>query len=401
MRARLRQYLAMCGISLGGALRAKWMTATVITSVAIVVVVLMGFQAMAAGFRQTLRNTGSDSIAVLMSQEASSETSSQVSREQVELLRNAPAVVRDANGTAVSPEVAVIATGRRRADGSRVNLTIRGLGPAGVALRPGFRLVSGRMFEVGRNEIIAGRGISSEVKGLDLGAQIRLGNVEWKVVGIFALDAHLFESEIWAAAASVQSGFGRANQFQSVRARLASPDSLADLTLFTASDPRLDLNVQTEKSYYAKQSEGSVNVMQYLGWPLALVLSIGAIAGTFNAMLISIQSRKREIAIVRQLGFERGALFASILVESIALSAVGALLGTVLAYLLFNGVLTSTLGTGFTTITYALRVDRTAALQALLLALSIGVFGGLVPAWRGIAATTVSKSKARTYAHEE
>ena len=75
----------------------------------------------------------------------------------------------------------------------------------------------------GSNEIVVGKGSLSEFAGFEPGKTVTFGTSRWTVVGVFAADGSVFESEIWADLPVVQSLFNRNNYFQTVRARLVSP----------------------------------------------------------------------------------------------------------------------------------------------------------------------------------
>ena len=373
-----------CDITLRNIVKRKWISASIMASSCLVVLVLVGFLAMAEGFRNALHNTGSATVAMVMGNQAQNELSSQLTREQIDLLASAPGIAQRDNRALLSPELSVVVGAKKQSDDSRVNVTLRGMGENGPAMRDGFRLLEGRRFNPGHNEIIVGAQLARDLQGITLGSTLRLGGADWTIVGIFALQGNLFETEFWADITSVQSAYGRQNQFHSVRARLLTPAALVELAVFAAQDVRLDLNVQTEKDYFAKQSEGMVNLIAYVAWPLALLLSIGTFAGIYNAMQISVEARQRELVILRQIGFTRRILLFSVLLEAVLCSLAGAVLGGLVAFVLFDGLLSATIGSGFASLSYALSVSGTIVMQALMLAGAVAALAVLVPAYRGV-----------------
>lgn len=365
-------------------IKRKWVAAVIALATALVVLVLVGFLSMAEGFQKALNNTGANNVAVIMSNEAQAEINSQLTREQIELLGSAPGVVRQGKHALLSPELCVIVGARKIQDDEKTNITLRGMGVNGAAMRDGFRLLNGHMPKSGSNEIIVGHKISREIKGLELGNTLRLGGVDWTVVGIFSLKGNLFEAELWADINSVQSSYNRQNQYHSVRAKFLNEQGLFDLTLFSANDVRLDLSVQTEKQYFAKQSEGLVNLVSYLAWPLALLLSVGTFTGIYNAMQISIEGRAREFVILRQIGFGRFNLFLSIIFEATLCALAGAALGGGVAYVVFDGLLAATVSNSFGGFSYALATSASVLFKAFLLSGAVAIIAVLVPASRGV-----------------
>ncbi len=383
----MKQYVVLLQISLASLRRAHWASLTIVMCVAVVVLVLQGFLAMIAGFEQSAKNTGAADVAVVLDAQATSENSSNITREQLEIIKSMPAL-RGPDGRAhISPELTAIVGGSRAGDKVRINMTLRGLGKEGIALRRGFQLLQGRLPAPASREIIVGRRLMAEVEGLALNHSIRLGSSDWRVVGVFALEGNLFESEIWSDLASVQDAFNRANQYQAIRIGLPDAAALAGAAAQSSSDPRLGLQLMSEHEYLQAQASSGVFLAQYFGWPLALMLALGVVAGIYNVIQISIQGRSRANRILGQLGFGRWPLFASLLSESVLLSLLGAALGSLLAYVLIDGLVTSTLSVGFTTRTFSLRLQPHILLQAVLLATAIGICGGIRPAWQGSAST--------------
>lgn len=362
--------------------RAGLSLATVI-SIALVTGVLLGFLAMSNGFRATLQGTGSDNVAVMLRAGSQAELNSGLSSEDVRLVEEAPGVARDPDGTPlVSGELYVIVDGTKRASGTEANLPLRGVGDQALRLREGFEVVEGRMFEPGTNELVVGASVLREFSGFDLGETIRLGPNEWVVVGIFSTGGSVFESEIWADIAVIQNLYNRGTGVQSIRARLTSPDAIEQLRAWEEDEPRVNLDVETETEFFADQAGGTAVLIEYIGWPLAIVMAIGALAGAWNTMYSSVDTRMREIATLRAIGFSGFAAAVGTMVESLVLAAIGGLVGALAVYLLFNGVSASTLGSGFTQVVFSFAVTGGSVIAGMVMAVIIGFLGGLVPAIR-------------------
>jgi putative ABC transport system permease protein len=359
-----------------------WMSLSTVVAIALVVAVLLAFLAMANGFHKVQSSAGSTDVAVLLRDGSQSELNSTVSREQAALIEEAPGVAQ-ANGHAlVSAEIYVVVDAVRRSNGLRTNLSLRGIGPAGVALRHNVRIAEGRMFRSGTNEILAGRGVLREFKGFELGQTLKLGQSLWTVVGVFESDGTVLESELWADASVVQSAFNRVNYFQTVRARLTAPTQLAALKKYVAQDPRLKLEVQSEAEYFSAQASETSDLIQKLGWPLSIIMALGALAGALNTMYSSVAIRSTEIATLRAIGFSAFATFAGTLSEAMVLALLGGLIGAIAAAVFFNGYTTSTLGSNFTQVVFSFQLTPALCANAMLLALAIGLIGGIFPALR-------------------
>ena len=362
--------------------RRLWMSLAAVFAVSVVVAVLLSFLAMANGFEQTLSGTGSDSIAIATRVGSQSELNSSMSRDTVNLLVTSPGIAQDAAGDPIySAELYVIVDGIKRASQTEANLPMRGISSQGFDLREQVEIVEGRMFEPGRNEIVVGQGVQREFDGFEMGRTLRFGKTTWEVVGVFATGGSAFESELWADARIVQSQFQRGSSFQTTRVRLSEPGNVQPIRDFVEQNPRLVLDVETEADFFAAQGE-ALNSIAVFGWILSVVMGLGALAGALNTMYTSVSSRSTEIATLRAIGFSNSSAFFGTLAESIVLSVLGGVLGALAAYLFMDGFSASTLGSNFTQVVFTFRLSPELFRNGIVLALAIGLIGGIFPAWR-------------------
>lgn len=383
MRSLLLQVAAVTAINLKSIPQRLWLSLSTVVAVALVVMVLLAFLAMATGFKRTIAGSGSPDIAVVLRGGSQAEMNSVILRDQMVLIEEGPGIARGPEGRPlVSAELYLTVDGLKRSSNTRANLPLRGIGAEGAAVRKGIRITEGRMFARGSNEIVVGKALTREFAGFDLGSTVAFGTSRWTVVGLFEAEGSVFESEIWADLPVVQSLFNRNNAFQTVRLRLAGPDALAALAKYLDEDPRLKLDVKSEAAYFAEQAAQTSDLIQNLGWPLAIAMAFGALAGALNTMYSSVAARATEIATLRAIGFAAFPAFAGTLIESLVLAAIGGLIGVVATFLVFDGFSASTLGASFTQVVFAFRLTPALMLQGLALALIVGLVGGLFPAIR-------------------
>lgn len=354
-----------------------------VVGVASVVLVFAAVLSMAAGLEKTMMAAGSEDTAVILRSGSTSELNSGLSNDQVLLIANAPGVLRDGDDAVMSAELYVVTDVRKRSNDGDANVPFRGVQPGAFAVRDDIRVTDGRIFEAGKNEILVGRGAQEEFKGLGVGRTIRFGQNEWSIVGTFEANGSVSESELWTDIRVLQSAYRRGNSFQSVRVRLESPESIESLRQALDDDPRIDVDVLTERDYYSSQSEGLVRFIRLIGYPLTVLMAVGAIFGALNSMYSSVSVRGKEIATLRALGFGPSAVLISTVVESVFLALIGGVIGGALAYLVFNGFQVSTLnGVSFSQVVFNFAVTPELLAQGLRAALLIGVVGGLFPAIR-------------------
>lgn len=383
MRSILLQMLAVTAINLKSLRKRLWLSLATVVAVGLVVMVLLTFLAMANGFRRTIAGSGADDIAVVLRAGARAELNSTVSLSQVRLIEEGPGIARGVDGKPqTSAEIYVTVDGIKRGTRTKANLPLRGLGPQGPALRRGIAITAGRMFNPGSNEVIVGKALGSEFEGFDLGQTVTFNNTRWTVVGIFSADGGVFESEIWADLPVLQSLFKRAGALQTVRARLTSPAAIEALRAYSDNDPRLKLDVTSEADYFAEQASSTLDLIQQLGWPLAIAMALGSLAGALNTMYSSVAARATEIATLRAIGFGGFSTFVGTMVESLILASIGGAIGAAATYLVFDGFTASTVGGNFGQVVFHFELSPRLICQGLLLALVVGLVGGVFPAIR-------------------
>lgn len=353
-----------------------------IVGVAAVVLVFAAVLSMAKGFERTMMSAGSDKTVIIMRSGSTSELNSGLSNEQSLIISNAPGVAKDGDKTIMSAELYVVVDLKKRSNNAEANVPFRGIQAGAMDVRDNAALVDGRMFEPGKFEIVVGRAAQEEFVGLELGSTVKFGQTEWSVVGVFEDGGSVSESELWTDVRVLQDSYRRGNTFQSVRVKLESEDSIEALTEALDADPRIDPDVQTEADYYSSQARGLSRFIRMVGYPLTILMAIGAVFGALNSMYSSVSARGKEIATLRALGFGPFSVLVSTIIESTLLAVIGGLVGGLLAWLVFNGFQVSTLGPGFSQVVFDFAVTPDLLLQGVYAALIIGVVGGLFPAVR-------------------
>lgn len=348
-----------------------------------VVAVLVALLSMGEGFRAALELSGRDDVALILRGGSSDELSSGLGREQVNVIEAAPGIVRDARGAVASPEFYTIVDLPMRSTGTSANVPFRGVTARAPEVRERFRIVAGRMFEPGKDEVIVGRGAFAQFGNVDLGRVVTWGSQQWRVVGVFEAGGSVSESEVWTDLTVLQGVYRRGNSVQVVRVQLTSPAAIDELERWLDADPRIDASVRSEREFYADQSRILVTMIRYVGTTIAVLMGIGAVFAALNTMYSAVSSRTREIATLRALGFGTTPVIASVLLEAVTLGLLGGLLGGLLVYLGLNGYQASTLNwASFSQITFAFTVTPGLLVTGLGYSLILGLVGGLLPALR-------------------
>jgi putative ABC transport system permease protein len=359
-------------------------SAASVFGIGLVVAVFVAVLSIAEGFKRTLETTGGPGNVIVLRAGTDTEMNSILGRRSTQIVSDGPGIERDADGHALaSAELLVIVDLPRRSSSTPANVPLRGVSAQALAVRGNVRIVEGRAFESGRNEIIVGAAAAAEFAGLDVGNVLHWGDKRWTVVGRFTAGGTLAESELWTDAGVLAPAYQRGNTYQSIYAKLDSPASFARFKDALTGDPRLDVAVLKENEYYASQSRLLVGIVQGLGGIIAGLMGVGAIFGAVNTMYTAVSARTREIATLRALGFSSSPVLVSVLIESLTLATVGGTLGALAAWAAFDGYKAATLNwQSFSQVAFAFAVTPRLLVQGLVYSLIMGLIGGLLPAIR-------------------
>ena len=377
----LRGTIAITGINLAAIPRRLGSSLVIVIGIAGVVGVLISLLAMAQGFLDTMSHTGRPDRAIVLRGGSQSELSSTISRDNAQAIADAKGVKVDPSGHAIqSAEMVAIVDQPLRQSGTTANLTFRGVGPQAFELRPELKLTEGRMFQPGLREVIVGRSAQTQFTGLEIGSHLSIRDSDWTVVGTFdSNDSHA--SEVLGDVDTVLAAYRR-TLFQSVTVMLRDAGAFDDFKAALTSDPRLSVEVLREPDYYARLSDQLGKILKFIGYVVGGIMAVGALFGALNTMYSAVSARTVEIATLRAIGFGAAPILISVFVEALLLSLVGAVIGSFLAWLFFNGNAINSLSGNFTQVVF--RLDVTWALVGLGIAWAavIGLVGGLFPALR-------------------
>ncbi len=376
--------------------RARWASSLVaVVGIAGTVAVFVAMLALARGFRATVASSGLPQNVIVQRAGADTEMTSSLTIADVRVIEDAPQVAKRGSESVVSPEVVVIAALPLRGTDSDANVQMRGVSPRVRAVRDHIRVAQGRFFQPGLYEIVVGANAARAYAGLDLGASVRIGPGSWRVVGILDAGGSAFDSEIWADADVLNGNYQRPpGVFQSATARLRSADDFDAFKAAIERDPRLRVNAIREPAYYERQSQTMTQLITVLGGLVAIVMGLGAVLGALNTMYSAVAERSREIAVLRALGFGRGSVVVSFLVEALCIAAVGGIIGCIVV-LPVNGVTTGTMNwQTFSHLSFAFRITADLLAVGLAFALLMGVVGGLPPAIRASRANVATTLRA-------
>lgn len=365
-------------------LRERWKTTLLaIGGIALVVTVFITLLAMAAGFRIALAATGSDDNGIVVQRGSGSELTSWMNRNIANMIAADSRVARGTDGQPLAAcDVVVITSKPRRTDGEMTNITVRGVQQRAFQVRRGIKVVEGRTFQPGLNEIIIGKRASDRIRGFEIGSDVWMQKRNWKVVGLFTAEGSSFESEIWGDFDVMNTAFQRGGGCESLTVRLTDKAVLSQFDKDLRANPQMQVQMDEERKYYADQAGPIAKALMGLAGFVAVVMGIGAVFGAMNTMYGIVAARTREVGTLRALGFSRFSILSSFLFESVLLAVIGGALGCLLA-IPMNGFTGATGNTAsFSELAFAFRVTPATLIAGIVFAAVMGFAGGLLPALR-------------------
>ena len=357
-------------------------SSVIVIGIAGVVGVLVSILAMVGGLSQMMSSTERADRAIVVSTGAAFESLSNITREAVQIISDAPGIKRGIDGKPqVSADALAIVRLPLKRGASSGNVSLRGVSEAALGVRPEIHLIEGRPFGSGVREVIVGRALQRQFRDLELGKQILVRGAEWTVVGVFESHGDPHEAEMLTGAETLQSAFER-NTFQSVAVLLESADSFAQFKTALTGNPAISVDAMRESDYYRQQSRAFSQLLSIVAYLIGGIMAVGAVFGALNAMYSAVSTRTVEIATLRVLGFGASAVMVSVFAESLLLAILGGIAGGCIAWLMFNGHAVSTNGGGLTQLSVPLAVDLKLIGFGVLWACIIGMVGAAFPAIR-------------------
>lgn len=354
---------------------------TVLTALGIALVawVFIFTLALAGGFQAALTTTGSPQNAIVIRKGSTAELMSILDREVAAAVSSQPEIARATDGTPLAASELMVVWNLRRKSGTTTNVVVRGVGPKSLALRPKVALAQGHMFRPGVDEVVVGKMVAERFENCSVGSRLKLAGREWTVVGIFDAKGSTYDSEIWGDVELFMPVFDRP-VYQSLTLRLSDPSHLTPLKRRLESDPRMNVEVEREDRFYAAQSGILANMLRALGLFVTSIMSLGAVFGALNTMYAAVGSRTKEVGTLLAIGFSRGAILTSFLIESVLLSLLGGAIGCLLA-LPVRSFTTGTMSYAtFSELAFRFQVTPAMLLAGLLFAAFMGLVGGFFPA---------------------
>ncbi len=370
-----KQFWALLRMNLAGIPSRLGLVCTIVVGVTCAVGVLVSMLAMGVGARQESMGNVSPNRATLTSVDAPSPAQSSIAQDSAALIRELPGIRRNAQGKPIVVfQVTVFVQARSRIDRTQTGFPLIGMTAGLNDYQPELHMTAGRMFTPGLHELIASNKCVRQYTDFGIGAKRHMRGGDWLVVGNFDLASTV--CLVFGDGDTILSAFGR-NTYNQANVLLQSPAAFDDLSKALKANPSLHLKVQHEAEIFEQNMQQVNGILNFISYFVGAIMALAATIGVANSLYAIVDGRRRELATLRAVGFNNAPIIASVVSESIFLALPGALLGALIAWLLFNGLLASPFGTSF-----HMAVTPSLALLGLVWALGMGVIGGLPPPLR-------------------
>jgi len=350
----------------------KWSSLAIVGTMACVIGVLLAMLSVTSGLLRAY-SAGRDSrLALVLSPETDTEYGNAIPASDVGTILEAPGIAEGTDGRPLGdaevlfwvPPVKGFLVGSPE---------LRGIGAAGIALRPSLRIVEGRPFRSGRQELIIGVG-AARAYHLHLGDEMRLPGGEWPIVGVFTDGGSILEGQLVADALTLMSA-AHMSGYGSVLVRLTQTDAFDAFARWLTTNPTLKVTGERRSHYVARTVKLYAGFFTELAYIIGTIMALGALFGTVKLTYAAVSARTHEIGTLRAIGYQPFPVAVSVLLETVILSLAAALLGGTAAWLLFNGRQTADIHNVF-----ELSVSARLFAVGVTWALIIAIVGGFPPA---------------------
>lgn len=372
----LKQTLALTATGIRGISERRGSSLVTVIGVTAVVGVLVSLLAIREGANIFSGSSAQQDVVDVISRGATNTAQSVLTRDALTAIAAAPGVKHSADGRPYVYATTLVSVDATKKNGKRGNVYLVGFTPGVALVSTTMKVIEGRQYRPAVHEVTVSDPIRKMYKNMGIGDHLVLNNTEWTIVGVFAGSDSIGDSVLRGDADTVMSAFSR-NTFQSATVQLESPADFQKFKDALTSDPALSVEVRTlQKSM--QDNFGQLNsLLDFVAYFVGAVMASGAIFGALNSLYASVDARRREIATLRAIGFNSGPILVSVLIEGMLLALPGALLGALIAWVLFNGNVVDVAG-----LIFKLTVTPRLLVISIFWALTIGLIGGSLPALR-------------------
>lgn len=248
-----------------------------------------------------------------------------------------------------------------------------GVDPQGTTLAD-ISIKEGRIFKDDANELIIGD-IYAEDNDYKIGDTIDVDGEDFEIVGIIETGDQSMAGGVFTSISKVGELMDDEDSITNIYVKVnkgADAQEVADRI-----DAKYGDDIKTITSIMEmEQMANMLNMLQGTTWAISLLAIIVGGLGIINTMLMSVFERTREIGVLKAVGWSNRKILTMIVGESLVITIVSAIIGSVIGYLACT-LLSPQIGI---TPLFTPKIF----IQAFVIAIIVGVIGGLYPAIKAV-----------------
>jgi putative ABC transport system permease protein len=264
-------------------------------------------------------------------------------------------------------------------------ITVYGMNSKDLELE-GINSINGSTYNDNKREVIVGKSVVDS-ENYTIGDNITILGEQYKIVGTYETGSMFTDGAIYTGLETLQNDSNSQNEVSTIAVKVDDNTTVETVNNNIENQYNDTLSTITSDEM-EKTTENMMSVVNAATTAIeALAIIIGGV-GVINTMMMTVFERTREIGVLKSVGWTSMKVLTMIMGESIVLTIISGIIGTILGLLaviiLFN------ITGGDMTLTYNIGIF----IRAFAVALIVGILGGLYPA---IKASRLAPTEALRY----
>ena len=264
-------------------------------------------------------------------------------------------------------------------------ITVYGMNSKDLEIE-GINSINGSTYNDNKREVIVGKSVVDS-ENYTIGDNITILGEQYKIVGTYETGSMFTDGAIYTGLETLQNDSNSQNEVSTIAVKVDDNTTVETVNNNIENQYNDTLSTITSDEM-EKTTENMMSVVNAATTAIEALAIIIAGVGVINTMMMTVFERTREIGVLKSVGWTSMKVLTMIMGESIVLTIISGIIGTILGLLaviiLFN------ITGGDMTLTYNIGIF----IRAFAVALIVGILGGLYPA---IKASRLAPTEALRY----